>query len=127
MPLLENVGPRDRQDDRVTDHEVRYAGNHGVQCENPQNRVRGDLARLTTSRTLATKEPSDELGHGVATLSEMHEHEDEDEHADDGVIGGPRVAQVLAREEHRRDNGGEETNDQREVDQPSIPSNRVAV
>jgi hypothetical protein len=56
----------------------------------------------------------------------MHDHEYEDHQSDDGVIGGPRVTQILARKEHRRDHCGEETKNQRKVHQPSIPGERLA-
>jgi hypothetical protein len=62
----------------------------------------------------------------MTSLDEMRNDQREDQQPDDGVIGGARVAQILAREENRRDHRSDVAEDQCEMDGPPISRDRIS-
>lgn len=63
----------------------------------------------------------------MTSLSQVHDDESEDQKSNNCVDSGTGVTQVLARQKDRRDNGGNETNDQRQMDGPAISGDRIAM
>ena len=73
-----------------------------------------------------TKELGEKPSHGVPALRQMNKNNREDDQPNNRVIGRPRVTQVFTGEEDRGGHGGQKGSDQREMNQPTTASNRVA-